>query len=207
MKKLACMVVLFPMIALAQEGKDKGAPAAPPAAKDKAPAAPAAADKAAAAPAAPAAKAAPAPEVKKTVDAFVSIRPQEIEMTAPGMDKPITTKFNMSCKKASGGRAAACTAKMKGPQGPWEGSFLASYDEGTKTVHFMGVTSDGEVHDHVCRWTDDKTVTCDPLKYTTVDGAQAYEDLKMTFDGKNSGFHVVQTLPDGGKLTMRTKTK
>jgi hypothetical protein len=148
----------------------------------------------------------PAPEVKKTVDAFVGTTPFACELTAPDMEKPAKFKMSFDCKKTALGRAVQCAANApKTPMGPWQGHFMVAYDEGAKAVHFMSVTSEGEVHDHVCQWKDDKTMTCDPLKYVVPGGGAATEDLDMGWDGKKVTFSSTTAMPDGSKLLFSGK--
>jgi len=167
----ACSALLLPALALAAEKAGK-APAKPP----------------------------PAPEVKMTVDAFVGSTPFDCQFTAPGMDKPAKFKMSFDCKKTALGRAVQCAASApKTAMGPWQGHFMVAYDEGGKAVHFMAVTSEGEVHDHGCQWKD-KTMTCDPLKYAVPDGGMASEDLNMAWEGKKVTFTSTASMPDGSKV-------
>lgn len=145
----------------------------------------------------------PAPEVKKTVDAFAGSTPFDCELSAPGMDKPARFKMSFSCKKTALGRAVQCASSApKTPMGPWEGHFMIAYDEGGKAVHFMAVTSEAEVHDHVCQWKDPQTLTCDPLKYALPTGGTATEDVTMTWSGKKVTFTSTEVMADGSKAVF-----
>ncbi len=170
-----CSVLLFPALALAGEKAAANAPEKPP----------------------------PAPEVRKTVDAFAGSTPFSCELTGPGMDKPVKFKMAFNCKKTALGRGVQCAASApKTSMGPWQGHFMVAYDEGGKAVHFMGVTSEGEVHDHVCQWKEDKTMTCDPLKYAVPGGGVATEDLTMGWSGRKMTFASTTSMPDGSKLVF-----
>ncbi len=184
MKPLVCLMIatMFPMVAAAQK-----------AAKDK-PAAPKA-DKGAAMPAPPP----PSPEVKQTVDAFVGTWTFEGTVTGMG-PAPIKVKETVVCKKAAGGRVAACSGKGPLPGGgTYEDSALVTWSDGDKAVRFVGMSSMGEVHDHKCTWKDDKNLTCDPLS-TTEMGNPVTVDLHMTWnDPKTISMSEMATAKDGSK--------
>jgi hypothetical protein len=131
------------------------------------------------------------PEVKKTVEALAGKWSATTTMTMPGAKAPVKFSEKMECKRASGGRAASCTENAKVPgMGTMDFTHLVSYDPERKAVHWFAVGSTGEVHDHVCHWTDDKTLDCDPLK-ATLNGGPITEIVKMVFDGNK--FTVIAT--------------
>jgi hypothetical protein len=144
----------------------------------------------------------PAPEVKKTVDAFAGATTFDCQLTLPGMDKPAKFKMTFNCKKTALGRAVECAASApKTSMGPWQGHFMVAYDEGGKAVHFMAVTSEGEVHDHVCQWKDGETMICDPLRYMLPGGGPATEDVTMAWSGKKVvTFASTASMSDGSKV-------
>ncbi len=59
---------------------------------------------------------------------------------------------------------------------------LIGYDEFGKSVHIMAVTSDGEVHDHACRWKAQE-LACDRYK-GGLGTIPVTEDLSVRVDGK-----------------------
>ena len=71
--------------------------------------------------------------------------------------------MSVECKKTALGRGVACSYQGKTALGPTEATLLIGYDEFGKNVHVMAMTSDGEVHDHVCRWKGE-AVVCDTYK-------------------------------------------
>jgi hypothetical protein len=181
MTKLAptlLMVLAVPSLALAQKAKE---PAAAP-------------------PAAPA----PAPEVKKTADAFSGTWTFDGTVTGiPGTKEAVKVKENFVCRKAGGGRVVACSGTATVPGlGKLEDEALVTYDEEGKSIRFVGMSSTGEVHDHKCIWKDDKTMTCEPLAIT-VGGQPATVDFTATFsDPKNVHMVETTTLKDGSKMSF-----
>lgn len=139
----------------------------------------------------------PAPELARTVAAFAGKTVFDATITLPG-GKPLKTKFTFDCKKTALGKAVSCafTGTIPG-MGPYEGGFLIGYDTYGKAVHFMAITSDEEVHDHVCRWSGDE-LPCDPLK-GGMGGQAVTEELSFSFAGKQRSFKSTITFADGGK--------
>ena len=142
----------------------------------------------------------PPPEVKKTVDAFVGRWSLDGTFTMPG-EGPKKATLKMDCRAAAKGKGVACSMS-----GIFEGNVLVAYDFYSKAVHFMAVTSDDEIHDHKCRWQDDKKLLCDPLK-GGMSGMAITEDLSFTFGPKKLGFQAATTLPDGRQATCAFMSK
>lgn len=217
MRKLAIVVMsLVPALALAQPAAKTGAPAtaaaAPAAGKAATPAAPKDAAKAPVA-APPAMPAAP-PEVKATVEAFKGNWKFDATMSAtgmPGMDKPAAIKgMTFNCKEVAGKTAVACESKAKSPMGPMDALFVVAYDPYSKAVHFMGITNQNEVHDHVCQWKSETEMTCTPLKAGMGPGGdEVTEELSMTWSSKKEvAFKSVSKMTKGGAvMTFEGKGK
>ena len=191
MKKVL-LALLIPTLAFAGDPKDaKKAPAAQPAA--------------------PPAQPAPPPEVKATVDAFKGTWTYDSTITAtgmPGMEKPVKFKMTMACKSIAGGNAVGCDGKAKTPMGPWEGSFMIGYDPYSKAVHFIGVTNEFEVHDHVCQWKGTADLACTPLKAGMGPGGdEITEDLSMHFEKNTMNFNSVTHGKGGTTMTFEGKGK
>jgi hypothetical protein len=143
---------------------------------------------------------APPPELKATVDAFAGRWALDGSITMPD-GKAVKAPVALDCKKASLGKAVTCSMAGKVPgMGPFEGSFLIGYDTFSKAVHFMGITSDEEVHDHRCLWKG-QALACDPLK-GGFGGEPITEDLSFSFEGKGIRFLSTTTMKDGGKLVF-----
>jgi hypothetical protein len=145
----------------------------------------------------------PPPELKKTVDAFAGKWVYDTTVTMPG-GKPVKTKLTVDCKKTALGKATTCRWSGNIPgDGPFEGTAVVGYDTFGKAVHFMGIFSDEEVHDHKCTWKGN-TLGCELLK-GGMGGGPITEDLSFTFDGNASSFNSVCTFADGGKATFEGK--
>jgi carbon monoxide dehydrogenase subunit G len=151
------------------------------------------------APVASAAEGAPAPELKRTVAAFAGKWIMDTTITAPG-GPPQKTQLTTTCRETAGGKAVSCDMVGKVPgAGPMEAAFIVGFDTFGKRVHFMAITSDEEVHDHVCRWTDATTLACDPLKGGLM-GDAITEDLVVTSGPQRLSFKSTMTLKDGGRV-------
>lgn len=146
---------------------------------------------------------APAPEVKKTVDAFVGNWKVDAAITPPGAPAPVKFKAKIACKKISAGKAVGCALTAKVPQmGAYEANVMVAWDPYSKAVHFMSISSDDEVHDHKCAWKDDKTLSCEPLKGGSM-GQAITEELSFTWDGPKSMTHrSTTTFGDGSKVVF-----
>ena len=134
------------------------------------------------------------PEVKKTVDAFNGKWVFDGVVSMEG--KQVKGKITIDCKKIALGNAVMCTMKGTLPGFPPEDNgVMVGYDMGGKVVHFMAMTTGGEMHDHKCQWKDEKTLSCDPLAYIAMDGSAATEDLSFSWsDPKTSSFKALITV-------------
>ena len=88
--------------------------------------------------------------------------------------------WTMDCKPVSLGTGALCTNSGKSPIGDMAESCLFAYDPEGKAVHYMCVTSMGEVHDHKGKWIDTKTIDFEPLPAGMM-GQSITETLKWYF--------------------------
>ena len=143
--------------------------------------------------------AAPAPEIKKTVDAFAGRWVMDTTVTAPG-SPPQKAPLKVDCRPTANGKAVTCDMSGNIPgSGPMEAAFIVGFDTFGKRVHFMAMTSDEEVHDHVCQWTNASTLACDPLKGGLM-GDSVTEDLVITSEGQKLAFKSMMTLKDGSRI-------
>jgi hypothetical protein len=139
------------------------------------------------------------PEVARTADAFNGRWTVDATLTM-GASSASRLKVTLTCHKVARGRAASCTLAGRTPMGPMEGAMLVGYNALDKAVHFMAMTSDGEVHDHTCRWQGD-ALGCDRLKGNM--GALAVtEDLSFRFEGGRMSFQSLTVLPDGTQVAF-----
>src|SRR5262245_11448992 len=108
---------------------------------------------------------APAPppaEINRTVGAVVGRWSGRMTATMPDGASE-TFAWSMSCQAAALGAGASCTMEGRPSIGDLAQACLVAYDPESKAVHYMCVTSMGEVHDHKGRWTDAKTIQFEPL--------------------------------------------
>jgi carbon monoxide dehydrogenase subunit G len=141
------------------------------------------------------------PEIKKTVDAFAGQWIMDTTITAPG-SAPQKAPLKVTCRQTAGGKAVTCDMIGNIPgSGPMEAAFIVGFDTFGKRVHFMAITSDEEVHDHVCRWTDASTLACDPLKGGLM-GESVTEDFVITSEAQKLSFKSTMALKDGSKIVF-----
>src|SRR6185503_12097559 len=95
----------------------------------------------------PSARPAGPPEVKQTVDALKGTWTGQMIAKVPGY-APATFDWVMECKAVALGVGVACTNGGKASIGELSESCLFAFDPDGKAVHYMCVTSMGEVHDH-----------------------------------------------------------
>ena len=146
------------------------------------------------------------PEVKKTTDAILGKWAGQMTAKIPGAP-PETFAWTMDCKPVAFSAGASCSNEGKASIGPMSESCLLAYDPEGKAVHYMCVTSMGEIHDHKGRWTDDKTIEFEPLR-GGMTGKLVTETNRWFFPepGTLSKTSVV-TMPDGTSMTFEFKGK
>lgn len=100
----------------------------------------------------------PTPDQRRAVDAFAGQWLDHTTITSPG-SAPVKADIAMNCTKTARGRAVVCDFKGDVPgTGPLDAGILIGADRLDDKVHFMAMTSDDELHDHVCTWKDSKKV-------------------------------------------------
>lgn len=138
-------------------------------------------------------------QVKQTVDAVSGHWTGQVTATLPGL-KPESFPWEMTCNPAALGSGAACSMEGLASIGAVEEACLFAYDPDGRAVHFMCVTSMGEVHDHKGQWTSDREMRFDPYP-TSWDGKPATEDVKVSFpDARHIQTSSVITKQDGNKM-------
>jgi len=88
--------------------------------------------------------------------------------------------WKMNCQMVAKGAGLSCTNTGKASIGSMAESCLLAYDPDGKSIHYMCVTSMGEVHDHRGRWADPKTIEFEPLRAGMM-GQPIVETLKWRF--------------------------
>jgi uncharacterized protein DUF1579 len=146
------------------------------------------------------------PEVKQTVDALAGTWVGQMTATVPGYP-PATFAWTMECKTVALGAGVACTNGGTASIGQMSESCLFAFDPDGKAVHYMCVTSMGEVHDHKGHWKEGRVIEFEPLRAGMM-GGQVTETLKWQFkDVNNLDKFSTVTMPDGSAMVFEFKGK
>ena len=144
------------------------------------------------------------PEVKKTVDAITGNWSGQMTARVPGTPVESFT-WKMNCTSVAQGAGASCTNTGKASIGLMSESCLLAYDPEAKAVHYMCVTSMGEVHDHKGKWTDGQTIEFEPLLAGMM-GQLVTETNRWYFPDANTIDKTsAVTLADGSSMNFEFK--
>jgi hypothetical protein len=146
------------------------------------------------------------PEVKKTVDAIAGRWTGQMTARVPGAP---AESFNwaMDCRTVAQGAGVSCANTGKASIGLMAESCLLAYDPEGKAVHYMCVTSMGEVHDHKGKWTDGQTIEFEPLRAGMM-GQLVTETNRWYFPDANTIDKTSEvTLADGSAMNFEFKGK
>lgn len=115
---------------------------------------------------------------------------------ADGQRSPVQAR--LSCRRAAGGAAVACTLSARGIPGValFEESDLWGRDAATGRYHLYAVTNSGDVHDHAGAYAGD---TLSLELRTTVEGQPFLEQISIRFQGRE-GFQLSDTTSVGGRV-------
>src|SRR4030095_6526977 len=91
-----------------------------------------------------------------------------------------TFDWLMECKLVALGAGVACTNGGKASIGQLSESCLFAFDPAGGAVHYMCVTSMGEVHDHKGHWKDGRIIEFEPLPAGMM-GSPVIETLRWQF--------------------------
>lgn len=106
----------------------------------------------------------PAPsEVKQTVDALNGTWTGQMTAKVPG-HAPATFDWLMECKTVALGSGVACANGGRASIGELSEIMSFAFDRDGKAVHYMCVTSMGEVHDHKGHWKDNRVIEFESLR-------------------------------------------
>lgn len=119
------------------------------------------------------------PEVNKTVEAMNGTWLGRMTAHVPRVPAE-TFDWSMNCQVVAQGAGLSCSNKGKASIGALSESCLLAFDPEGQAVHYMCVTSMGEVHDHKGKWSDDKTIDFEPLRASFM-GQPITETLKWHF--------------------------
>ena len=157
--------------------------------------------------AAPAVAAAP-PEVEKTTTAFLGKWTAEATLTV-GDAAPEKFPVALDCRSIAKGAGTSCDMSGTSSLGPWEATCLVGFDPvGSTGVHFMCVTTDGEVHDHRGRWTDATHLKFERLSWSGGPGGPGWEDLSCAWPTpRTMTWSSVMGMPDGTRVTFELEAR
>ncbi len=107
----------------------------------------------------------------------------------------------MDCRSAALGSGAVCTSEGTASIGAMSQTCLLAYSPEERTVHYMCVTSMGEVHDHKGQWKTN-SIEFVPLE-GFLSGGRMVENVTMSFpDRATIKTRSVVTLPDSSVMTF-----
>ena len=140
------------------------------------------------------------PEVKQTVDAVLGSWNGQMTAVVPGAGSE-TFPWKMDCNRAALGSGAVCTSEGTASIGPMAQSCLLAYSPEEKAVHYMCVTSMGEIHDHKGQWKTN-SIEFAPLE-GFLSGGRMVENVTMSFPDRTTiKTRSVVTLPDSSVMTF-----
>ena len=118
-------------------------------------------------------------EVNRIVEAMNGIWTGKMTANVPGAPSE-SFDWKMNCQIVATGAGLSCTNTGKASIGSMTESCLLAFDPEGKAIHYMCVTSMGEVHDHKGTWVDSKTIEFEPLRAGMM-GQSIVETLKWRF--------------------------
>jgi hypothetical protein len=146
------------------------------------------------------------PEVRKTAEAIQGTWLGTMVARVPGYPAE-SFEWTMTCQFVAQGAGASCTNTGKASIGSMSESCLLAFDPEGKSVHYMCVTSMGEVHDHKGKWKDEKTIQFEPLVGGMM-GQQVTETNRWHFPTTDTIDKTSDIkLPDGSVMSFEFKGK
>jgi len=146
----------------------------------------------------------PVPEIAKTVRAIQGTWRGKMTANVPG-SPPAMFDWTMDCKAVALGAGASCTNSGQASIGLIAESCLLAFDPEGRAVHYMCVTSMGEVHDHKGQWKDNQTIQFEPLRAGMM-GQTITETLLWLFpDGETIDKKSEVELADGSLMRFEFK--
>lgn len=103
------------------------------------------------------------PEVSQTVEQMNGTWLGRMTAKVSGFPAE-TFDWSMNCAVVAQGAGLLCSNKGTASIGSMSESCLLAFDPEGKAVHYMCVTSMGEVHDHKGKWIDARTIKFEPLR-------------------------------------------
>ena len=146
------------------------------------------------------------PEVSQTVELMNGTWLGRMTAKVSGFPAE-TFDWSMNCSVVAQGAGLLCSNKGTASIGSMSESCLLAFDPEGKAVHYMCVTSMGEVHDHKGKLIDAKTIKFEPLKAGMM-GKPITETLEWRFPDPRT---IVKTsevkLADGNSMYFEFKGK
>jgi len=140
-----------------------------------------------------------APEINQTVEAMQGTWLGKMTATVPGF-APETFDWVMNCQIVAKGAGLLCANRGHASIGSMEESCLLAFDPEGKAIHYMCVTSMGEVHDHKGKWVDARTIEFEPLRAGMM-GRPITETLRWRFPNNRTIDKTSEvTLVDGSSM-------
>jgi len=145
-------------------------------------------------------------EVHKIVETMRGTWTGQMTANVPGYP-PETFAWRMNCQTVAQGAGVSCTNAGKASIGAMAESCLLAFDPEGKAVHYMCVTSMGEVHDHKGKWIDTKTIEFEPL-HAGMMGQPITERLRWYFPDSDTIDKTSEVkLADGSTMNFEFKGK
>ena len=124
------------------------------------------------------------PEMRKVVEVMRGTWMGQMTANVPGFPTE-TFDWRMNCQTVAQGAGVSCTNTGTASIGSLAESCLLAFDPEGKAVHYMCVTSMGEVHDHKGKWVDNQTIEFEPLRAGMM-GQPITETLRWYFPDSNT---------------------
>ena len=102
-------------------------------------------------------------EVSRTVEMIQGTWLGRMTASVPGFPSE-TFDWRMNCQTVAQGAGALCNNAGRASIGSMAESCLLAFDPEGRAVHYMCVTSMGEVHDHKGKWANPQTIQFEPLR-------------------------------------------
>lgn len=145
-------------------------------------------------------------EVGRIVEAMSGTWIGKMTANVPGFPAE-TFDWKMKCQGVAQGAGLSCTNTGKASIGSMSESCLLAFDPEGKAIHYMCVTSMGEVHDHKGKWIDDRTIEFEPLR-AGFNGVMITEVLKWHFANVDTIDKSSEVkLPDGSVMKFEFNGK
>lgn len=139
-------------------------------------------------------------EIRRTVNTVVGRWEGEMTAMVPGMEAE-SFPWSLECTPVALESGASCVMKGFASIGPIAQGCILAYDPGGKKVHFMCVTSMGEVHDHQGQWNGLNEIEFEPFA-GYVNGEPVQETVIWEFPDEQT-IHTISIVAGPNKEPMK----